>query len=119
MSDPSSSSRSRSIPDSVIAQNIRGELCLGLGQASTSSAVVAVDLGQHKEISESSSGEAKGDEEDDEANEIVTTSGTIVPSATAEGDDRSNNPTATSAGDAEGHDDREAKLAEEDKKRRP
>lgn len=53
--------------------------------------------------------------------------------ATAEGDDRSNDPTgdvkdiietkqsskykpSTSAGDAQGHDNREAELAEEDKK---
>lgn len=114
--DSSSSSGCRSIPDSIIAENIGGELSLGLRETCTGSAVVAMDLGQHEEVSESSSREAESDEKDNEANEVVTASCTVKSGTTAEGDNSSDDATATSARNAKSHDHGEAELTEEDEK---
>jgi len=112
--DPSSCSRCSSIPHPLVTQHIRGELGLGLGETCSSSAVVAVDLCQHEEISKCGNTESKGDEENDEANEVVTASSSLTPSPTSEGDDCSYQPTSTSPWNPESHDYREAELTEED-----
>jgi len=115
--DPSSCCRCRSIPHTLVTQDIRGELGLGLGQTCSCSAVITMDLCQHEEISECGNTESNSDEEDDEANEVVTTGSSISPIPTSEGDDSSDETTSTSPRNAKSHHYREAELTEEDEKK--
>lgn len=113
LSDSSCRSLSCCVPHLFIAQNIGGELCLGLGNSGPCSSVVSVYLGQHKEVREGRSGEPESDEEVDEPDEVVSSVSSICSSATPEGYDCGDEATSTGVRDTKSHDDGETELAEE------
>ena len=132
LSDASCCSRGRCVPHSLVAEDVGGELRLGLGDAGSGSSVVAVDLGQNEEVCEGGHDPACRDEDEHEADEVISASGAAIgPGSSGEcgdGDDqtaergdrvswlgkvRRSLPCAHLT-DPESHQHREAELCEED-----
>ena len=78
LSDASCCSRGCCVPHSLVAEYVGGELRLGLGDAGSGSSVVAVDLGQNEEVCEGGHDPACRDEDQHEADEVISASGAAI-----------------------------------------
>jgi len=78
LSYPSCCCLCRGVPDSLVAQNVGGELSLSLGQRSSSGAVIAVDLGKHEEVGKGGNGKANSDAQNKEADKIGAASCLLI-----------------------------------------
>ena len=74
MSDPGRGRGGRRIPDGLVTEHVGRELRLSLGDAGPRGSVVAVDLRQYEEVSEGGDDPARGDEDEDEADEVISSS---------------------------------------------
>jgi len=79
----SSCSISSGVSDSFVTEYICGELCLSFADAGSRSSVIAMDLRQHEEVTKGTDDPANSDEENDEANEVISTTGACVSSASS------------------------------------
>ena len=93
LSDASCRRRGRRVPNSLVAEDVGGELRLGLGDAGSGGSVVAVDLGQNEEVCEGGNDPACCDEDEHKADEIISPRGASVPLASSEGGDGDNQTT--------------------------